>query len=504
MSARSRVLAVAPALLAWLAVAALVAASAWWRWEFLTGSPYPLGIDGYYYPVQLRSLLESGELHYPASPLAFWLMAPLAWALGPIAGAKLGAAVGGALVAVPAYGLGRRFGGGRAAGLLAAALATTSAGSFYLSVEFVKQGLGVTLGLAALWAIAAALERPVTGRLLVATAAVVAAASTHKLAAGLVALAAVPAALIEARSRRRLRRALAMVAGLGAVVIGLGLLFPERFLAERDVGLLGGLVTSRARWMLPAFDAGRPLWIGHEALIAGALSALAAALLLAGRRWPAVASPARPADRALAAAVAALGLGLASPWLDVGDPQGLPFRLRLIAYVPMALGAAVVAGAALAGLPPRIRATVIGAAALAVVLAQPQSRAEGVIAAHPSMVAAVEALDGVVPAGDVVVVSERHIAFMVAWYTRDEVRLRPEPVPPARRWRLLPGAFIGRDSPLAAAIADARREPSLVPPRSLHPGHRDGLVVMPEATWAWIVDRLPPAPQRYYQQWHPI
>src|SRR5689334_3792341 len=91
----------------WMAVWGLVGLSAWGRWEFLTSSPYPLGVDGYYYPVQLRSLLEDGTLYYPASPLAFWAMAPLAAWLGPVAGAKLGAAVGGALVAVPAFGLGR-------------------------------------------------------------------------------------------------------------------------------------------------------------------------------------------------------------------------------------------------------------------------------------------------------------------------------------------------------------------------------------------------------------
>ena len=72
---------------------------------------------------QLRALLEDGGLAYPASPLVFWLMAPLAAWLGPLAGAKLGAAALGALVAVPAFGLGRRL-GGRSAGLVAAALAT--------------------------------------------------------------------------------------------------------------------------------------------------------------------------------------------------------------------------------------------------------------------------------------------------------------------------------------------------------------------------------------------
>jgi hypothetical protein len=486
----------------WLALLALAALSAWWRWEFLAWSPYPLGVDGYYYPVQLRALLEDGSLHYPASPLAFWLMAPLAAWLGPVAGAKLGAAIGGALVAVPAFGLGRRL-GGSAAGLVAAALATTSAGSFYLSVEFVKQGLGVTVGLAALWAIVWALEAPRAERLAVAAVGVIAAVLTHKLAAGLVLGLALPAVIVESVARERAGRTVLAIAAAVAVIAGLGALFPERFLGERDAGLVGGLLTSSPRWALPALDAGRrPLWIGHEALVAGVIGLVAAGLLVAGRRWEAVRLEARAADRALAAAVVALGIAIAVPWLDVGDPQGLPFRLRLIAFVPLALGAAVVCGAALAIVMPWWRAAIGVVVAAAVAIAMPRSRSEGVVVTHPAMVEAVSALRGVVPAGDVVIVSERHIAFMVAWYTRDAVRLRPEPVPAARRWRLLPGAFVG--AALAEAIAAARAEPSLVAPRGLHPLRADGLVVMPEATWAWIVARLPPGPRAYYEAWRTI
>src|SRR5690348_9231314 len=109
-----------------VAVLGLVAFSAWRRWQILDASPFPVGIDGYFYPIQLRSLLETGHLQYPASPLVFWWMAPFAAATDPIIGAKLGAAIGGALIAIPAYGVGARLGGGRGPGLVAAAIATTS------------------------------------------------------------------------------------------------------------------------------------------------------------------------------------------------------------------------------------------------------------------------------------------------------------------------------------------------------------------------------------------
>src|SRR5262250_707334 len=118
----------------------------------------------------LVALVARGELAYPASPLAFYLLAPLAWATDPITGAKLGAALWGAVIAVPAYGVGARLGGGRGAGLLAAALATTSVGSAYLTVEFVKNGIGLTLALGALWGVLAAADRPTRPRLAAAAA----------------------------------------------------------------------------------------------------------------------------------------------------------------------------------------------------------------------------------------------------------------------------------------------------------------------------------------------
>src|SRR4051812_44746536 len=174
------------------ALVALIAWSFWQRWRMLTASPFPLGIDGYFYPIELRALLSRGELAYPASPLAFYLLAPLAWATDPITGAKLGAALWGAAIAVPAYGVGARIGGGRGAGLLAAVLATTSVGSAYLTVEFVKNGIGLTLALGALWAMLAAADRPTRRRpaLALAIASAAAAWGTHKMAAALVAIVA--------------------------------------------------------------------------------------------------------------------------------------------------------------------------------------------------------------------------------------------------------------------------------------------------------------------------
>jgi hypothetical protein len=517
-------------LAAWAAVVFLCALAAWRRWAFLDESPYPLGIDGYFYAGQLRSILEHGHLAWPASPLAFWAMAPLAAVTDPIVGAKLGAAIFGAAAGLPAYALGRRLSGDRGAGVLAAALLTASAGSFYLSIEFVKQGVGLTIALAYLVALARALERPTRGRLAVAIAALIATALTHKFAAGLAALVSAPAIVVELRARgaltwARLRVIIGAAIAVAVIAVIAGALFPERFLSTRDLALFSDLFTNEARWAAPALALPHhDLAIGHEAALAGgvALALIATvAILWQGAGRPAEQAHAvavlrttvpilqrgagRPAEQALALAFAGTGLVIALPWLDVTDPQGLPFRLRLAAFVPMAIVAAAVVGALAPRWPwARTRAWLAAPLIGAWLLIQPARHDEGVVRAHPAMVAAVRALDGVVPSGDAVVVSERHIAFMAAWYARIPVALDPSTVAPAHRWRLMPLAFIGNGSPLDKALTAARAQPGLIPPRGLHPRHPNGLVVVPEATWTWVLAQLAPKARAYYAAWHTI
>lgn len=488
------------------AIVLLVAVSAWHRWVFLAESPYPLGIDGYFYAVELRGLLEDGALVYPASPLGFWLLAPFAAVTDPITGAKLGAAVLGALIAVPAYFVGRRLGGSRAAGLLAAGLATSSAGSFYLSIEFVKNGVGLTVATTYVWMLLRALEAPRAPRIALAAVAFAAAVATHKMAAALALAVTVPAIVVEVRARvgawRRVLVAGALAAGaLGVVVVVLAIAFPGRVLGGAELALAGEVVTSRARWQLPALDGARPIWMGHEAAIGGGLAVVLLALLALPRRDD---DPVRPAARAVGVALAVVALAIALPWLDVADPQGLGFRLRIAAFLPMALVAATVVGLVAPRLPRDVREAGLVAFAVAWVALQPARRDEGVVRTHPAMATAVAALAGQVPDGAVVVCPERHILFMAAWYARAEVRLRPEGVAPERRWRLIPLAFTGRGSPLDQALVRARGVPGVVPPLGLHPRHPNGLVLLPEATWNWVLGTLPDDVARRYNRWRTI
>jgi hypothetical protein len=473
-----------------LALAALAVVSFIARWHVLAESPWPVGVDGFFYPLEVRSLLEHGTLAYPASPLTFWWMAPFAALTDPIVGAKLGAALGGALVAFPAHAVGARLGRSWAAGLVAAALAAGSAGSAYLSIEFVKQGIGVTVGLTALWLVLRALEVRSWRRILFAALGLVATLLTHKLAAALVLVISAPAALQlvrrQLRGRRLIYAYLACAFGVLVLVV-LGLAMPQRFVSRADVALVTHALTRHAHGWDPALaTTGFTLQMEYEPLIAGIVSLAAA--FFAWRR------------DLVALAIAALGIVLAIPWLDVSDPQGLAFRARVIAFVPLALSAAVVAGE-LAGLHARAPLALCLVAAVLAVRATHERR-DGRILAHPALVAGVLAATEQIPAGATVIVPERHIAFMLAYLDRADVSLRPERIPYAHRVRLMPLAFMTQD--LQAALDAARQDPSVAPPLGLHPRHRNGLVLVEEPTWDWLLARLPGPLRRHYARWPTI
>ena len=128
---------------------------------------------------------------------------------------------------------------------------------------------------------------------------------------------------------------------------------------------------------------------------------------------------------------------------------------------------------------------------------------EGVIRAHPSMVAATARLAGVLPPETVVVVPERHTAFMAAWYGRVNTRLRPPPaVDVDRTFRLLPGAAIRPG--LWSALEDLRAHPvaGVAPSLDLHAFHPNGLVLLAENTFfQYLVARLPTSELQWYRDW---
>ncbi|HUQ02241.1 MAG TPA: glycosyltransferase family 39 protein [Kofleriaceae bacterium] len=495
----------------WAAVLALAAWSVWQRWELLDSSPYPVGVDGWYYPIQVRSLLERGELAYPAAPLTFWLMTPVALVTDPITAAKIIAALGGGVVAVPAFLLGRRV-GGVAGGLVAAVLATTGGGSFYLSLEFVKNGLGLTVALTTAWLGLRALEQPTRARLALAALVLVLAFLTHKMSALLALALLAPAVAVELRARELSPRAWrvigATLAAAAVVALVAGVLAPQRFIGPRDVALLDGAFTGPGEWELPALAVphpGRPtyyLLLGHQGLIAAAAGAVFLAAAIASRVSPGVRSDARPAERALVWAGFALLAVTAWPWLDVADPDAVGFRLRVAAFAPASIVGAAAVGRLVATLELPWRLVAVAPALAAWVAVRPAAPTEGMVRTEIPMVAATAAITDALPKDAVIISAERHLGFQAVWFARVPLRLRPERVPRERRWRMIPLGIIGMGSPLDRALTEARTHPELAPPIGLHPGHPNGLVLVPEATWEWVLTRLPPRPQAWWREWH--
>ncbi len=473
----------------WLVAGGLAALALWtfWdRWQFLSASPYPTGVDGFWYAVQLRSLVGGHGLYYPAAPLALWLMAPLAAVSDPFTGAKLGAALASAALPLAVYPLGRRIGGSRATGLLAAVLVATSAGSFYLATEFVKNAIALPVGMAALVAIARALERPGRARIAVAGLLVVATGLAHLLVLAFVLVAAAPPAVLLGR-----KRAVAIAALVGAVAAAL--------VAWHERDLVAGLFSAQADWALPALRlGGRALLFRHEVAIAGAVGLAALLVLALARGLPALASDVPLSARALGIGPAAWALLFALPWIDAGDPDGLAFRVRLLSFAPLALAAPLLAAHALARLDATWRMTAV-MLATGLALYRPGRYEAPVVRADPELAAAVARARGVVPAGDMIVTPERQILFMTVWYTGVETRLDPASVPAAHRWRLVPMSYMSED--LVRALDDARAAPGVAAPLSLHRGNRNGLVLLPEETWEWVLARLPDAEARAYRRW---
>ena len=466
---------------------------AWRRYQQLAESPFPLGIDGYFYPIQLRGILETGIIDSPAPPLAFYLMAPFALVTDPIVGAKLGAAWWCAAAVFPAYGIARRLSGFRTTGLVAAALVGLCHGGFYLTLEFVKNGIGITVALTLVWLLLRALDNPSRTRIAWCAVGLVAAWITHKIAAPLALIVTLPAIVITVRSRRHVTRNVLIVGALGSVAVML--LALRAGWSELQI-----LFTSQTRWELPALALPRhPLMMGHEPWAAAVVALLFVACAVALWRSPMLrarlhysATVEQRVRVATTLAFAGLALCIALPWLEVGNPQGLAFRLRIIAFVPLAMVSSVVLSMAVQAIDIRAVAGAAGVAIALVLTWSPTRINDGVVYAHPAMVAAVQGLTDEVPRNAFVIVPERHIAFMTAWYVRARVRLRPESAPANNRYRLITLSFISAGSALEHTIDQARAEPGLTPPLGVHPMHPNGLVLIEEATWQWILAELPP------------
>lgn len=331
----------------WIMMAA-VAARAW----LLFRTPYVPGINGAYYPVQARALLERGALAIPDLPLTFHLHAALAWALAKVTGmaqadaiiwaVKLCDAVLPPLVAWPVFVLVRRWARSRSQGdavpLAAAALTCLASMLFRIVGDLQKNSLAlVWLALLAVtlhgW-----LEAPTPRRGVAVLATLLLLGLTHigVLGAALVLLAAVMLVFMaRLRGFARWRHVLPWM-GAGVLVLVLTAAFVRWQFDPSRIHRLTSALTNPAQF---SFDGGQsPIRPGSAryvarwvALVAFAL-AVVPALSIVWRRRKVL--PA--ADVALVAGGAFAVLTMTGPYFSMDKSV----RFYLIALLPTIVVAA--------------------------------------------------------------------------------------------------------------------------------------------------------------------
>ena len=330
----------------WIMVAA-VAARAW----LLFRTPYVPGINGAYYLVQARALIERGALAIPDMPLTFHLHAALAWSLAKATGmaqaeaivlaVKLCDAVLPPLVAWPVFVLVRRWararGQGDAVPLAAAALACLGTTSFRIVGDLQKNSLALVWLAMLLAALHGWLERPTARRGLAARAALLLLGLTHVgvLGAAVVLLAAVlPVFLTRQRGLAAWRRALPWM-GAGVALLALTAAFVSWRYDPTRIHRLVSAFTNPAAF---SFDGGQmPIRPGSAmfvarwvALAAFALLVVPAASIVWRRRKELPA-----ADVALVAGGALAVLAMTGPYFSM-DKSVRFYLIALLPAIPVA------------------------------------------------------------------------------------------------------------------------------------------------------------------------
>lgn len=366
VSARSSLLALAAL------CAAAFAARAWLQF----GTPLAPGMNGAYYFVQARALLETGHLGIPDLPFAFWLHAGLARLVQAVSGADQATAIVFAvklvdatvppLVAVPIFLLASQW-QRRAehpsllAALAPAALACAAAPALSMTGNFQKNSLALVWFAAFAFAARRFVEAPAARPAVLALLWLGLLGLTHVgvLAAALVFLAAFALALLVTAAPGMRRRLLAF-ATVGTLVLGAAGFVVQRYDANRfqrlqrafsepssvksddgpggvfppPRGVAGGDFRPDAGPRPPGPPGGLgmgPLRFAPQAAIVAV--GLAGLVCLVRRRLAA-------ADFAIVCAAAVSALVLGGPFYDAQKSQ----RLLLIAVVPAALTLAFLLG----------------------------------------------------------------------------------------------------------------------------------------------------------------
>ena len=131
----------------YLAAVALLALAIICDTRLLTQYSVPVGIDGYYYIIQINELLTRGRLYFPSrTPLVFYVLAGLTYIFGnPVFVAKLFAVIAHALLGIGLFCIIRTLTGSVWLAVLGLGLAVFSTLHLYLIAEYLKYLVAVTL-----------------------------------------------------------------------------------------------------------------------------------------------------------------------------------------------------------------------------------------------------------------------------------------------------------------------------------------------------------------------
>jgi hypothetical protein len=464
-----------------LIIVVAMAARAW----LLFGTHYMPGVNGAYYLVQARSLIERGVLGIPDMPLTFHLHAALAWLLAKVSGmaqadaivwvVKLCDAALPPLVAWPVFVLVRRWakarGQGDAVPLAAAALSCLASPWFGMVGELQKNSLALVWLAALAMTLHGWIDAPTRKRGVAVLTCLLLLGLTHigVLGAAVVMLAAVILVFMPRQDFARWRHVLPWLAAGAVLLVLAAALVLWKFDPARIHRLITALTnpakfSSDGMQMPPGGGMNALRWLPSI----GFAVAVVPALVVAWRRRGNL--PA--ADVALVAGAAITVLAMTGPWFSMD----VAMRFNLIALLPaMVVGAFAVLHIASAWL----RWCVLGAALLiGIGTTLPTLRRGGSAILSDAAMTELQSLAKHISQPDRTLVCTQHGAeWWTAWFLRTRIAqataLKPED------WQRYDAVFFleiksGLQMPL---IAGGGRPPGFGPPgsgspNSMPPPHR--------------------------------
>lgn len=414
----------------WLPVLFFMGLAAVIRWRMNFAGLMP-GVNGPYYPVQVRALLETGRLGFPDFPLVFWLealVAKLLFALkmGTLSECIMWASKGvdalfPTLVAVPAYLLARTWAADERRRLwgawVVAAFSILFLFALFMTADLQKNSVGNVWLFFYIYYLYQALRQGGWRPLAIAGVFFVLTALTHIGCFGvaivfLLVVAVVSLLLEPARRRMILRGAGFLLLLLVGATVVLYLFFdPERVERLLTVFLLPAELFEQPMLSTPLSPFNAP------PLVVGNLMAIAGVILLI-RRW----ASAEPARRLIVLAAVLLAFLLSSPVFG----QEWATRLSIMAHIP----ATVVLAFLLADLQSRVATFSLTAGVLILLLfsvmvsSGPGFRAPGISEASYEEL---HQLRGVIARpGETLVLARHGLEWWAAWVLETDVGQRPD------------------------------------------------------------------------------